>query len=105
MADRGFLIKELLNERHVKLIILPFFGSRHRFTPQEEALTKDIAKHRLHVERSIERKKFRILHTKASACFLTVCFCNCLFSYFLKSISKVDQHWVAITVTPIQGFY
>ena len=62
MADRGFLIKELLNERHVKLIIPPFLGSRHRFTPQEEALTKDIAKHRIHVERSIERmKKFRIL--------------------------------------------
>ena len=85
MADRGFLIKELLNERHVKLIIPPFLGSRHRFTPQEEALTKDIAKHRIHVERSIERmKKFRILQgvvpQKASACFLTVCFCNCLFS-------------------------
>ena len=63
MADRGFLIKELLNERHVKLIIPPFLGTRHRFTPQEEALTKDIAKHRIHVERSIERiKKFRILH-------------------------------------------
>ena len=45
MADRGFLIKELL-------IIPPFLGSRHRFTPQEEALTKDIAKHRIHVERS-----------------------------------------------------
>ena len=25
MADRGFLIKELLNERHVKLIIPPFW--------------------------------------------------------------------------------
>ena len=49
MADRGFLIKELLNERHVKLIIPPFLGTRHRFTPQEEALTKDIAKHRIHV--------------------------------------------------------
>ena len=62
MADRGFLIKELLNERHVKLIIPPFLGSRHRFTPQEEALTKDIAKHRTHVERSIEKmKKIRIL--------------------------------------------
>ena len=49
MADRGFLIKELLNERHVKLIIPPFLGSRHRFNPQEEALRKDIAKHRIHV--------------------------------------------------------
>ena len=57
MADRGFLIKELLIERHVKLFIPPFLGSRHRFNPQEEALTKDIAKHRIHVERSIERMK------------------------------------------------
>ena len=62
MADRGFLIEDLLNERQVKLIKPPFLGSRHRFTPQEEALTKDIAKHRIHVERSIERmKKFKIL--------------------------------------------
>ena len=50
MADRGFLIKELLIERHVKPFIPFFLGSRHRFNPQEEALTKDIAKHRIHVE-------------------------------------------------------
>lgn len=62
MADRGFLIKEMLNERQVKLIIPPFLGTRHHITPQEEALTKDVAKHRIHVERSIERmKKFRML--------------------------------------------
>ena len=73
MADRGFLIKELLNERHVKLIIPPFLGSRHRFTPQEEALTKDIAKHRIHVERSIERMKnfefFREMYHKSFSLF------------------------------------
>ena len=51
-----------MNEKHVKLIIPPFLGTRHRFTPQEEALTKDIAKHRIHVEWSIERmKKIHIL--------------------------------------------
>ena len=50
MADRGFLIDDLLNERHVKMIRPPFLGNRDRFTPQEEALTKDIAKHRIHVE-------------------------------------------------------
>ena len=62
MADRGFLIEDYLNERNVKLIRPPFLGTRDRFTPQEEALTKDIAKHRIHVERSIERmKKFKIL--------------------------------------------
>ena len=85
MADCGFLIKELLNERHVKLIIPPFLGSRHRFTPQDEALRKDIAKHRIHVERSIERmKKIRILQgvvpQKLQPVFSQCVFCNCLFS-------------------------
>ena len=63
MADRGFNIRDLLNERKVDLIIPPFLGGRKCLTPQEEALTKDIAKHRIHVERSIERiKKYRLLH-------------------------------------------
>ena len=62
MADRGFNIRDLLNERKVDLIIPPFLGGRKCLTPQEEAQTKDIAKHRIHVERSIERiKKFRLL--------------------------------------------
>ena len=57
MADRVFFfIKDMmmLNERQVKLIIPPFLGSRNMFTPQEESLTKDVAKQRIHVERSIE---------------------------------------------------
>ena len=58
----GFLIEDILNARQVELIRPPFLGTRDRFTPQEEAMTKDIAKHRIHVERSIERmKKYRIL--------------------------------------------
>ena len=62
MADRGFLVDDLLNERQVQIIRPPFLGTRDKFTPQEEALTKDIAKNRIHVERSIERmKKFKIL--------------------------------------------
>ena len=62
MADRGFLVDDLLNERQVQIIRPPFLGTRDKFAPQEEALTKDIAKHRIHVERSIERmKKFKIL--------------------------------------------
>lgn len=62
MADRGFNIEDLLMPRKCKLIIPPFLGGRNKFTPQEEAMTKDIAKHRIHVERAIERmKKFRIL--------------------------------------------
>ncbi len=62
MADRGFLIREVLNERKVDLNIPPFLNGRKKFTPQEEAQTKQIAKVRIHVERAIERlKKFRLL--------------------------------------------
>ncbi|XP_053402271.1 uncharacterized protein LOC128557834 [Mercenaria mercenaria] len=62
MADRGFNIKDLLNARKVDLIIPPFLMGRKHLTPQEEALTKDIAKHRIHVEMAIERmKKFKLL--------------------------------------------
>jgi hypothetical protein len=55
MADRVFFfIKDMLNDRQVKPIIPPFLGSRNMFIPQEKSLTKDVAKQRIHVERSIE---------------------------------------------------
>ncbi|XP_062614631.1 uncharacterized protein LOC134276384 [Saccostrea cucullata] len=62
MADRGFVIDDLLMTRGAKLVLPPFLGGRAKLSAQEEASTKDIAKHRIHVERTIERmKKFRIL--------------------------------------------
>lgn len=64
IADRGFNIEDLLMPRQSKLIISPFLGARDKFTPQEEAKTKDIAKHRIHVERAIERLKKVIILQK-----------------------------------------
>jgi DDE superfamily endonuclease len=62
LADRGFVIRDLLNERHVKLDIPPFLNGRTKFTPQEEIRTKQTARLRIHVERAIERvKKFCLL--------------------------------------------
>lgn len=62
IADRGFLIKDILLERKVDLNIPPFLGKRDRLTAHEEILTKRIARVRIHVERAIERiKKFKIL--------------------------------------------
>ena len=62
MADRGFLIRDLLQERGADLIIPPFLSGRQKLSPQEEILTKQIARVRIHVERAIERmKKFRII--------------------------------------------
>ena len=61
MADRGFTIREMLQARGANLNIPPFLGKRSKFTAQEEAETKKIAKGRIHVERFIERlKKFRL---------------------------------------------
>ncbi|GFN84206.1 nuclease harbi1 [Plakobranchus ocellatus] len=62
LADRGFPIKDILASKQVKLVKPPFLGNREKFTPEEELLTRQIAKDRIHVERAIERlKRFRIL--------------------------------------------
>lgn len=64
IADRGFLIKDILQRNKVNLNIPPFLSGRERLTPQEEILTKRIARVRIHVERAIERmKKFKIIGT------------------------------------------
>ena len=63
LADRGFLIEDLLNARQARLNIPPFLGKREKFTAQEELETRRIAKARIHVERVIERiKKFKLLN-------------------------------------------
>lgn len=62
IADRGFDIKYMLQPRQVSLNIPPFLNGRDKLTPQEEILTKRIARVRIHVERAIERmKKFQII--------------------------------------------
>ncbi|XP_066983774.1 uncharacterized protein [Macrobrachium rosenbergii] len=62
IADRGFDIKEILQSQQVNLNIQPFLKKRGHLTPQEEILTKCIARVRIHVERAIERmKNFKII--------------------------------------------
>lgn len=64
IADRGFIIKDILQARKVELNIPPFLNGRDRLTAQEEITTKRIARVRIHVERAIERmKKFKIIGT------------------------------------------
>jgi hypothetical protein len=57
MADRGFTVREDLQRIKVDLNIPPFLSGRKHLTPQEEVKTKQIARLRIHVERSIERMK------------------------------------------------
>ncbi|XP_062568176.1 uncharacterized protein LOC134230395 isoform X1 [Saccostrea cucullata] len=67
MADRGFLIRDLLLERHAKLVIPPFtkkcnWGKGKRLLQNDIIKTRCIARLRIHVERAIERlKNFNIL--------------------------------------------
>jgi hypothetical protein len=62
VADRGFTVRDMLQQIQVNLNIPPFLGGRDKLTPQEELLTRRIAKVRIHVERFNERlKKFRLI--------------------------------------------
>ncbi|XP_076105988.1 uncharacterized protein LOC143074392 [Mytilus galloprovincialis] len=67
MADRGFTIRDLLTDRRATLVIPPFtkkckWGKGKRLSAADVVKTKSIAKHRIHVERSIRRLKlFRML--------------------------------------------
>ena len=65
MADRGFMVRELLNPRQVTLKIPSFSKGRSSFTAAEELETRRIAKARIHVERFNERlKQFRLVGRK-----------------------------------------
>lgn len=67
MADRGFLIRDLLTERRATLVIPPFtrkckWGKGKRLNSADIQKTRTIAKLRIHVERAIQRlKKYQIL--------------------------------------------
>lgn len=62
MADKGFLIKDLLSEIHVYItihgiVIPPFLGPSGHFTVDEVRKTQAIARLRIHVERAIRQIK------------------------------------------------
>lgn len=64
LADRGFTVHDVVEAKQAHLNIPPFLNGRDRLTPQEEILTKKIAKQRIYVEHVIGRiKKFRLLQT------------------------------------------
>lgn len=67
MADRGFTIEDLLAPKQATLNRPPFtrkctYGKGKRLNDNEIKKTKKIAKHRIHVERAIQRVKlFRLI--------------------------------------------
>ena len=93
IADRGFTVQDLLNQRQADLNIPAFLKGRSRLTPKEELLTRKIARARIHVERFNERlKKFRLIsgriplslsHIANQAVFVSACLVN-----FQKPLAK-----------------
>ena len=61
MADKGFDIQDLLDEKLVRLNIPPFLGQYDQMTESEVKKTQSIAAERIHVERAIDKiKNFHI---------------------------------------------
>ena len=93
MVDRGFQVRDLLLEKGADIVIPSSLAGRDHLTPQEEALTRNIAKKRIHVERVIERMKklkilkktvqLNILPTFSQMVFIVACLVN-----FQKPIVK-----------------
>lgn len=82
LADKGFLIKDLLPSGvHLNI---PLFFSTPQFTPEQVYETQKIAKARIHVERSIRRIKcFNILQRVPQ--------------YYISQISTIFQLCAALT--------
>lgn len=61
MADKGFLIEDMLKTKGARLNIPPFLTQRDQFTKEEVEETQEIARLRIHVERAIRHvKEFHI---------------------------------------------
>lgn len=62
MVDRGFLIEKICEFHKLRMIRPPFLKKKQQFTKSEAVITADIAKARVHIERSNQRiKNFKIL--------------------------------------------
>ena len=61
MADKGFDIQDMLDEKGVRLNIPPFLGQYGQMTESDVQKTQSIAAERIHVERAINKiKNFHI---------------------------------------------
>ena len=87
LVDKGFTIEDLLDKRNATLVRPPFKKpNQGALTEQQLAMTKLIAKSRIHVERMNERiKNFKLLDQKipqsllplvSQIIFVVGCLCN-----------------------------
>ena len=84
--DKGFTIEDILDEYDAVVVRPPFKKSNQALSKEEVAMTKLIAKARIHVERMNERiKNFKLLDSKipqtlipliSQIIFVVGCLCN-----------------------------
>lgn len=96
IADKGFLIADLL-PAGVTLNIPPFLLEK-QFTPKQVAMTTNIARARIHVERAIRRlKAYRILNLMpqnlASISSTIFQVCAALTNYQYPLIKEVEMYF------------
>ena len=72
MADKGFIISELLSKKKCNLIIPPFLRCEEQFLEEETEQTKKIARVRIHVERTIEESNNTIYLILLHPCLFRV---------------------------------
>lgn len=93
MVDKGFLIRDEIEKLGLRLFIPPFASTTCQMSAAEVALTRKIARHRVHVERAISRaKKFKIVDNRVEmSIFPTInqiWFCCCFLTNFMPYLIK-----------------
>lgn len=72
MVDKGFLIDKECTDRGVKLHRPPFLGKQKQLSSDDGIVNCEIARARVHIERTIQRIKiFKIFHHKVAWAHLT----------------------------------
>ncbi len=61
MADRGFKVQDVFEDKEVRLNIPPFLNGKEQLSEHELVEPRRIASVRIHIERAIERKNYHIL--------------------------------------------
>jgi hypothetical protein len=97
MADKGFLIRALLNKKQCDLIIPPKKRKRTKFNFTDTLNTRTVANLRIHVERMMQLvKQFKILHRTVPISMvdqMTKIFGVCCYLTFQwKPLTGVDFH-------------
>ena len=97
MVDKGFLIRNEIENLGLKLVIPPFASGTEQMPQADVALTQKIAKHRIHVERAISRaKKFKIVDHRVDMSLFPsinqIWFCCCFLTGFMPLLIKDKEN-------------